>query len=141
MFSLVLAGADWGAYARIRETVARLRIDHRVHMAGFVEDEIVPGLVAGADSVAMVGLHEGFGLPALEALAAGRPLFVSNTGALTEVTGDLAASCDPLDCASIQRALENTIADANFNRSKPLQPVASRRTGNHGTRFTLLLIQ
>jgi glycosyltransferase involved in cell wall biosynthesis len=139
--SLVLAGADWGAYARIRETVARLRIEHRVHMAGFVADEIIPGLVAGADSLAMVGLHEGFGLPAVEALAAGRPLFVSNTGALTEVTGDLAAPCDPLDCASIQRALEKTIADANFRKRASTEgPQFARRYDWDSTAQSLLSI-
>lgn len=112
--TLVLAGGDWGALALIRDAVTRFRIEDRVCITGFVPDEIVPGLVAGADAVAMVGLREGFGLPALEALAAGRPIFVANTGALTEVTGELAASCDPLDCKSIQAALEKAISDSNF---------------------------
>lgn len=139
--SLVLAGADWGAYERIRETIARLHIEHRVHMAGFVEDEFVPGLLAGADSVAMVGLHEGFGLPALEALAAGRPLFVSNTGALTEVTGDLATSCDPLDCDSIRRALDRTIVDATFRQRAGAEgPAFAHRYGWDSTVQSLLAI-
>lgn len=114
--SLVLAGGDWGALPLIRDAVARFGIENRVCITGFVPDELVPGLVAGADAVAMVGLHEGFGLPALEALAAGRPVFVSNTGALTEVTGDLATSCDPYDCKSIQAALEKTISDTKFRQ-------------------------
>lgn len=114
--SLVLAGADWGAHSCIREAVIRLGVEHRVFFTGFVPDELVPGLVAGADAVAMVGLREGFGLPALEALAAGRPLFVSNTGALVEVTGDLAAPCDPFDCDSIRVALEKAIADPHMRQ-------------------------
>ena len=114
--SLVLAGADWGARTRIQESVARLGIGHRVHFTGYVPDELVPGLVAGADAVTMVGLREGFGLPALEALAAGRPLLVSNTGALTEVTGNLAVHCDPFDCRSIRAGLEMAIADANMRQ-------------------------
>ncbi len=114
--SLVLAGADWGALPLIRETIARLGIDHRVLVTGFVPDEIAPGLVAGADAVAMVGLHEGFGLPALEALAAGRPLFVARTGALIEVTGNLAADCDPLDCKSIQAALDKALSDKTLRQ-------------------------
>ena len=139
--SLVLAGADWGAYSRIREAAARLNIEHRIHMTGFVDDEIVPGLVAGADSVAMVGLHEGFGLPALEALAAGRPLFVANTGALPEVTGDLAATCDPLDCDSIRRALEKTIADPNFRQRAATEgPEYAHRYGWDSTAESLLTI-
>ena len=114
--SLVLAGADWGALPLIREIIARLGVENRVLVTGFVPDEITPGLVAGADAVAMVGLHEGFGLPALEALAAGRPLFVARTGALTEVTGNLAADCDPLDCKSIQAALDKVLSDKTLRQ-------------------------
>ena len=139
--SLVLAGADWGALSSIREMVARFGIEARVRITGFVADEIIPGLVAGADAVAMVGLHEGFGLPALEALAAGRPLFVSNTGALTEVTGDLAATCDPLDCNSIRLALEKTLANANFRqRAQDEGPAFTRRYDWDSTAKSLLSI-
>lgn len=126
--SLVLAGADWGALSKIQEIAARFHVSSRVRIAGFVPNEIIPGLVAGADSVAMVGLHEGFGLPALEALAAGRPLFVANTGALPEVTGDLAATCDPFDNASIRQALERTISDMDFRqRARTEGPAWARR--------------
>lgn len=115
--SLVLAGADWGAEQIIRETIAKFQIEARVRMTGFVPDELVPGLVAGADAVAMVGLHEGFGLPALEALAAGRPLFVANAGALPEVTAGLAAMCNPFDCSSIRQALERALTDTQFRQN------------------------
>jgi glycosyltransferase involved in cell wall biosynthesis len=139
--SLVLAGADWGALSQIRETAARFQVTPRVRIAGFVPDEIVPGLVAAADSVAMVGLHEGFGLPAVEALAAGRPLFVANTGALTEVTGDLAATCDPFDCTSIRRALEKTISDMDFRqRARTEGPAWARRYDWNATAESLVSI-
>jgi len=58
-----------------------------------------------------VGLFEGFGLPALEALAAGRPVLASSTGALPEVVGDLAALCDPLDESAIEAAIEHALFD------------------------------
>jgi len=139
--SLVLAGADWGALSQIQETAARFHVTPRVRIAGFVADEIIPGLVAGADSVAMVGLHEGFGLPAVEALAAGRPLFVANTGALTEVTGDLAATCDPFDCTSIRRALEKTISDMDFRQRAPTEgPAWARRYDWNATAESLVAL-
>ncbi len=53
----------------------------------------------------MAGLHEGFGLPALEALAAGIPSCVSSTGALPEVVGRLGVQFDPLASQSISNAL------------------------------------
>jgi glycosyltransferase involved in cell wall biosynthesis len=111
---LVLAGADFGGGELIRREVARLGIGHRVRALGFVPEPLLPGLVAGADAVMMVGLHEGFGLPALEALASGRAVAASNTGALPEVTGHLAALCDPRSVASIGRALDRTLADESL---------------------------
>jgi glycosyltransferase involved in cell wall biosynthesis len=108
---LVIAGADWGALPLIQAEVARLGIEREVALLGYVPDGILPGLVAGADAVVMVGLYEGFGLPALEALAAGRPVAASRTGALPEVVGELGALCDPLDERSIAEALERALTD------------------------------
>ncbi len=108
---LALAGKDWGARARIDEEVRRLDLGDRVRVLGFVADEHLPGLMAGADAVCMVGLREGFGLPALEALSAGRPVFAASTGALPEVVGDLGALCDPRDEAAIAHALERALLD------------------------------
>lgn len=110
--TLALAGADWGARARVDEAIARSELGARVRWIGFVADADLPLLVAGASAVAMVGLHEGFGLPALEALSAGRPVVASSTGALPEVVGDLAALCDPTDEASIAAALDRALGDA-----------------------------
>lgn len=139
--TLVLAGADWGALPHIRKAAARFQVEKRVHIAGFVDDNIVPGLVAAADAVAMVGLHEGFGLPALEALAAGRPTFVANTGALTEVTGDLAATCDPFDCSSIRKALEKAILDMDFRQRARIEgPGWAQRYGWDVTAESLVAI-
>jgi glycosyltransferase involved in cell wall biosynthesis len=108
---LAFAGADFGALPLIQAEIARLGLERDVTTLGYLPDEIVPGLVAGADAVVMVGVYEGFGLPALEALAAGRPVVASNTGALPEVVGDLAALCDPLDERSIGRALQRALSD------------------------------
>ncbi len=109
--TLALAGGDWGARKQIVELARKLRLGERVKLVGFVPDDVLPGLVAGADAVAMLGLHEGFGLPALEALASGRPVLASRTGALPEVVGSLAALCDPHDDASVRDALERALFD------------------------------
>jgi glycosyltransferase involved in cell wall biosynthesis len=111
---LVLAGGDWGARGMIEEEVTRLGLRDRVRLLGYVPDEILPGLVAGADAVVMVGLREGFGLPALEALAAGRPVCAAEAGALPEVVGPLAALCDPLDEDAIARGLERAAQDGEL---------------------------
>jgi glycosyltransferase involved in cell wall biosynthesis len=108
---LVLAGPDWGAEKLVRAEIARLGIQDRVRFLGWVADEVVPGVVAGADVVLMVGLAEGFGLPALEAFAAGRPVVNAEAGALPEVVGDLGIGCDPLSEASIGRGIERGLSD------------------------------
>jgi glycosyltransferase involved in cell wall biosynthesis len=125
--TLVLAGPDWGALPRIKAEIARLGLEGRVHCTGYVNGELVPGLVAGAAAVAMVGLCEGFGLPALEALAAGRPLLIARAGALPEVAGDLAATCDPFDTRSMTEALDRALLDEDLGRrARALGPERAR---------------
>lgn len=109
--TLALAGGDWGAGPMLEAEIARLGLTESVRVLGFLPDEIFPGLVAGADGVIMVGLTEGFGLPALEALSAGRAVCAARAGALPEVVGDLAAMCDPLEPSSIATALDRLVGD------------------------------
>lgn len=108
---LILVGADWGARAAIADSITAHGLGAHVKLCGYVDDATIPPLVAGADGVLMVGLCEGFGLPALEALAAGRPVCASSTGALPEVVGDLGALCDPFSVESIARAIDRIAFD------------------------------
>lgn len=100
---LVTAGADrWG------------RVDFGdtfVRKLGKVSDDALRRLYAGAACLAIPSLHEGFGLPALEAMAAGTPVVAANTSALPEVTGGAAILVDPLDPEDIADGLERAIAD------------------------------
>lgn len=73
------------------------------------EDDLVP-LVQGATALVLPSLHEGFGLPVLEAFAAGTPVIASNAGALPEVAGDAALLAGPLDIGAWAEALRR-IAD------------------------------
>lgn len=57
------------------------------HVLGKVADDLMPGLIAGAHAVVIPSLYEGFGLPAVEAMAAGTPVVAADTSALTEVVG------------------------------------------------------
>jgi glycosyltransferase involved in cell wall biosynthesis len=127
---LLLVGADWGAHESIVEEAQRAGIGDRVRWLGFVDAADLPSLVALADAMIMVGLREGFGLPALEAIAAGRPVCASNTGALPEVVGPHGALCDPFDEASITRALEASVADTDLRaRVRAEGPAWARARG------------
>ncbi|MCX5745011.1 MAG: glycosyltransferase family 1 protein [Proteobacteria bacterium] len=108
---LVLIGADWGGLAAVRAEITRLGIDASVRLPGFVDDAVLPAVIAAADAVAMVGLHEGFGLPALEALACGVPVVAAAAGSLPEVLGALAVLADPLDERALTAGIERVLAD------------------------------
>ena len=60
----------------------------RVRFLGYVEDETLPGLYANATLFVLPSFEEGFGLPALEAMACGTPVIVSDGGALPETVAD-----------------------------------------------------
>lgn len=79
--SLVLAGPP---HSRRTELFAAL---HGAHLLGKIPDDLMPGLIAGAQAVVIPSLYEGFGLPAIEAMAAGTPVVAADTSALTEVVG------------------------------------------------------
>jgi alpha-1,3-rhamnosyl/mannosyltransferase len=62
---------------------------------GYVPVGHLPGLYAGALAFVMPSIYEGFGLPCLEAMAAGTPVVASSAGALPETVGDAALIVDP----------------------------------------------
>ena len=69
------------------------------------------GLYAGADMLALPSLHEGFGLPALEAMAQGTPALLSDIPAFREVAGDAAWFVDASDVDGWHRALVTLLGD------------------------------
>ena len=83
----------------------RCGISGLLHFAGNVSDDDIVRLYKGALLVAYVSLYEGFGLPILEAMAAGVPVLVSNTTAMPEVAGDAAILVDPYSVGDIAYGL------------------------------------
>ncbi|HEX4448749.1 MAG TPA: glycosyltransferase family 1 protein [Polyangiaceae bacterium] len=126
--SLILSGAEWGAGPLIRARAEALGISARVHVIGFVGRDEFARLMGGADAIIAAGLHEGFGLPAAEALACGVVVAASCTGSLPEVVGDMGVFFDPLDEDSIARALERAAGDEELrDRCRRLGPVCAAR--------------
>jgi glycosyltransferase involved in cell wall biosynthesis len=82
-----------------------------LRLLGHVDDALLPGLYAGAEAFVLPSLYEGFGLPVLEAMAAGTPVLAANTGALPEACGDAARLVAP-DGEAVAAALDELLRDA-----------------------------
>jgi glycosyltransferase involved in cell wall biosynthesis len=72
---------------------------------GYVDDADLPALYAGAAAFAMPSLYEGFGLPCVEAMAAGTPVVAADRAALPEACGGAALLADPDDPDAFAAAL------------------------------------
>jgi glycosyltransferase involved in cell wall biosynthesis len=81
------------------------RLAPRVQLLGALSQELLKRYVSHAVALLQPSLYEGFGLPPLEAMAAGCPTIVSRTASLPEVCGDAALYFDPLDPGSIAEAV------------------------------------
>ncbi len=107
---LVLAGPE---HVRRTDLFSRLP---GTRLVGRLPDKVIPGLVAAASVVVVPSLYEGFGLPALEAMAAGVPVVAARTSSLPEVVGDGGQLVDPTGVA---------IADGILNAVSGHSDVAS----------------
>ncbi len=108
---LVVAGAmtpDGQAWsARWSRAPLAGHVDYR----GYVPDAAREALFAGARLLVLPSLDEGFGLPVLEAMAAGVPVLTSNRGALPEVSGDAGMAVDVDDVEAFSAALTRLATD------------------------------
>jgi alpha-1,3-rhamnosyl/mannosyltransferase len=82
-----------------------------VHRLGFVDDRARADLLAGAAALAYPSVYEGFGLPPLEAMAAGVPVVATAAGALPEVLGDAADLVPVGDADALAAALARVLDD------------------------------
>ncbi|MHB8670673.1 MAG: glycosyltransferase family 4 protein [Acidimicrobiales bacterium] len=108
--SLVLAGGGGWGEAPLDAAIARSPFSERIRRTGYVADDAIPALLRQAAVVACPALEEGFGLPALEALACGAPLVTTSGSAMAEVVGDAAWLVAPGDAGGLADALEDALA-------------------------------
>ena len=111
---LVLAGRDgWGAVA-VRDAAAASGVTTRIARVGWMDDAVLPAFFRQAEAVAYPSLEEGFGLPALEALACGAVLVTTTGSAMEEVVGDAAVLVRPRDPAGLSTALTRALTDTTL---------------------------
>jgi alpha-1,3-rhamnosyl/mannosyltransferase len=127
---LVLGGA-WGWKSEPERELFESEARHRgVRYQGYVADEDLPGLYAGAEGLFYPSHYEGFGLPPVEMMACGGAAVVSTAAAVREVVGSNAPLLEPDDLAGWRDAMQRVIGDREF-----LAPYR-RRAVAHAARFS-----
>jgi glycosyltransferase involved in cell wall biosynthesis len=104
----LVGGGGWEMEETMRSIAGHAGLVRRL---GHVPDADLPALYAGAALFAYPSLYEGFGLPVLEAMAAGTPVLTSDVSSLPEVAGDAALLVDPEDAGAIGDALTRLVED------------------------------
>ena len=129
-FRLVSAGPQTPYAKKVMHVAADLALGERVELLGFVDDATLRSLYSRASALLFPSLYEGFGLPPLQALAAGLPVVTSDLPVLREVLGDCAFFAHPGDPASFADAVRATATSNTVVRT------LVERGRTHARRFT-----
>lgn len=112
--ALVVAG-HWDArFPEAKIFVAKNQLQEKVLFRHDISDRDLPALLGGAQAFVFPSVHEGFGLPPLEAMSCGAPVLCSNASSLPEVVGDAALLFDPFNVDEIANALTQVLDDPNL---------------------------
>ncbi len=105
---LLLVGRPHDAHGSVLGAIER--VDANVRWIDDLDDNDLSAAYAGATAFVLPSLHEGFGLPLVEAMAIGTPVITSNTTACAEVVADAALTVDPTSVADIREAIDRVVA-------------------------------
>jgi glycosyltransferase involved in cell wall biosynthesis len=109
--------AFYSAYEDLRALVARHGLERRVYFTGFVPDGVLVELYNRADLVVLPSVEEGFGLPAIEAAACGRPVVASEVGPTGALLGPAAWTFPPQDPDALTEGLRICLQDVERRRA------------------------
>jgi glycosyltransferase involved in cell wall biosynthesis len=110
---IAVGGFGWN-YEPVVDAVRELDLAGWVRFVGYAGLSDLPALYQMSQAAIFPSLDEGFGLPLLEAFAAGTPIITSNAGAIPEVAGDAALLADPEDDAALAANLEHVLDNAGM---------------------------
>ncbi|HEU4480813.1 MAG TPA: glycosyltransferase family 1 protein, partial [Actinomycetota bacterium] len=110
---VVVGGAGWRG-KELESALERHRLARDVRILGYVPDELLAGLYQDAAALVFPSLYEGFGLPIVEAMAAGCPVVTSDRGAMAEVGGSAVVAVDPEDHVSIASGIARILDDPSL---------------------------
>ena len=96
------------------DCVKECGVSERVRFLNKVPESDKPGIFQSASLFVWPSLYEGFGIPAIEAMASGVPVISSNTTSMPEVAGDAAVFVNPLDYSGMSKQIERVLTDGNL---------------------------
>jgi glycosyltransferase involved in cell wall biosynthesis len=108
---LVIIGDEISQHPEVRRAVTSARLGQTVRFLGHVPPDTLRAFYESAELFAFPSLHEGFGLPPLEAMACGTPVVTSNCSSLPEVVGDAAIQVNPENVFEIARGMQEVLTD------------------------------
>lgn len=111
---LVLAGADGWQPEATHRVAATSPVAHRIHLLGYIPEADLPALMAHADVLTLVSQGEGFGLPVVEAMAAGTAVLAADSASLPEILGDAGVLVKPTYTAAITEGLAKLLNDTTL---------------------------
>lgn len=135
--ALVLVGQPRRGEAAVSEALRRVRNGQRVHRLESVERSRLIRLYQQADLFVFPSLYEGFGLPVLEAMAAGTPVLTTRCGSLPELGGDAVLYFDPDQPDDLVRRLRESLTCRDEARIAQARQRAGTFTWEQTARRTL----
>jgi glycosyltransferase involved in cell wall biosynthesis len=109
--NLVLTGASSFGSDEVDYMISEYGLDRKVIKTGWVDEADLPSIFSQATAFVFPSLHEGFGIPLLEAMACGIPIAASTAEAIVEVCGNAASYFDPRDIKSMADGISRVITD------------------------------
>lgn len=113
-YPLVLVGSTGWNSDDLHKQIKRCCAEGWLRYLGFVPEESLPVLYAGARLFVYPSIYEGFGLPVIEAMASGVPVITSTDPALLEVAGASALTVDPEDDGALLQAITRGLEDFDW---------------------------
>ncbi len=124
---LVVAGPRGWKDAALRRALDQTAVSG-VLTIGYVNPVLLPALYSLATLFVFPSLYEGFGMPILEAMAAGAPVITSNVSSMPEVAGDAGLTVDPRSAAELTSGIERLLTDAALAKALSERGRARART-------------
>ncbi|MBI5357124.1 glycosyltransferase family 4 protein [Candidatus Collierbacteria bacterium] len=122
---LMIAGKTWRQFADEKFAKPLLNGEvsqtSQVKYLGYVPEEDMPDLYAGAEALVLPSLYEGFGIPAVEAMSVGTLVVASNTTSMPEVVGDAGILFDPINIKDMAQKIEKVLSMNKIQRQSMIK--------------------